>query len=66
MKKARVKKDACIGCGLCTSIASEVFAFGDDGLAENILGDNTELPEEVKNSVQEAADSCPTSAIEAE
>ena len=66
MKKARVKKDACIGCGLCTSIASEVFSFWDDGLAENILGDNTELPEEVKNSVQEAADSCPTSAIEAE
>ena len=66
MKKANVKKDACIGCGLCTSIASEVFAFGDDGLAQNILGDNTELPEEVKDSVQEAADSCPTSAIETE
>ena len=66
MKKAQVKKDACIGCGLCTSIASEVFAFGDDGLAQNILGDNTELPEEVKDSVQEAADSCPTSAIETE
>ena len=66
MKKAHVKKDACIGCGLCTSIASDVFAFGDDGLAENILGNDTELPEEVTNSVQEAADSCPTSAIETE
>ena len=66
MKKARVKKDACIGCGLCTSIASEVFAFGDDGLAQNVLGDNTELNDEVKDSVQEAADSCPTSAIETE
>lgn len=66
MKKARVKKDACIGCGLCTSIASEVFAFGDDGLAQNQLGDATELPEEVQANVQEAADSCPTSAIETE
>ena len=66
MKKARVKKDVCIGCGLCTSIASEVFAFGNDGLAENVLGDNTEIPEEVKANVQEAADSCPTSAIETE
>ena len=66
MKKANVKKDACIGCGLCTSIASEVFAFGDDGLAQNILGDDTELNDEVKDSVQEAADSCPTSAIETE
>ena len=63
MKKTQVKKEACIACGLCTSIASEVFGFGDDGLAENILGNNTELPEEVKDSVQEAADSCPTSAI---
>lgn len=66
MKKAHVKKDACIGCGLCTSIASEVFGFGDDGLAENVLGDNTELPEEVVESVQEAADSCPVNAIETE
>ena len=66
MKKAHVKKDACIGCGLCTSIASEVFAFGNDGLAENVLGDNTELPEEVQANVQEAADSCPTGAIETE
>ena len=64
MKKARVKKDACIGCGLCTSIASEIFAFGDDGLAQNVLGDNTDIPEEA--NVQEAADSCPTSAIETE
>ena len=33
---------------------------------ENVLGDNTELPEEVQANVQEAADSCPTSAIETE
>ena len=66
MKKARVKKDACIGCGLCTSIASEVFAFGDDGLAENTLGNDTELPAEVTDAVEEAANSCPTSAIEVE
>ena len=66
MKKAHVKKDSCIGCGLCTSIASEVFAFGDDGLAENVLGNDTELPEDVKANVEEAAASCPTSAIETE
>ena len=66
MKKARVKKDTCIGCGLCTSIASEVFAFGDDGLAENILGNDKEIPESAKDSVQEAAESCPTNAIETE
>ena len=64
MKKATVKKDACIGCGLCTSMASEVFGFGDDGLAENILGG--EVPAGLEESVQEAADSCPVAAIETE
>ena len=64
MKKAHVKKDACIGCGLCTSIASEVFAFGDDGLAENVLGG--EVPSDLVDMAQEACDSCPVQAIEAE
>lgn len=64
MKKATVKKDVCIGCGLCTSVASEVFGFADDGLAENILGG--EVPAGSEESVQEAADSCPVSAIEVE
>ena len=64
MPKARVKKDACIGCGLCTSLASEVFGFGDDGLAENVLGE--EVPAGLEDSVKEAADSCPVAAIEVE
>ncbi len=64
MKKATVKKDVCIGCGLCTSMASEVFGFGDDGLAENIL--NAEIPADLEDVVKEAAESCPVSAIETE
>ena len=64
MKKATVKKDVCIGCGLCTSLASEVFGFADDGLAENILGGD--VPAGPEDSVQEAADSCPVAAIATE
>jgi ferredoxin len=64
MKKAVVKKDVCIGCGLCTSIASEVFGFADDGLAENILGGD--VPAGSEDAVQESADSCPVGAIEVE
>ena len=30
-KKVVVNKDVCISCGLCTTIAAEVFGFGDDG-----------------------------------
>lgn len=64
MKKAVVKKDVCIGCGLCTSIASEVFGFSDDGLAENILGE--EVPAGSEDAVKESAESCPVGAIEIE
>jgi ferredoxin len=45
-------------------MASEVFGFGDDGLAENILGE--EVPAGLEDSVKEAAESCPVAAIETE
>lgn len=59
--KAEVNKNTCIGCGLCTSIASLVFAMDDDGLATTIITD--EVPSELNESVQEAASSCPVEAI---
>ena len=62
--KATVNKNRCIGCGLCASVASSVFALISDGLAENILGD--EIPSEFEDSVSEASESCPVSAIEVE
>ncbi len=66
MKRTFVNKSACIGCGSCTAIASEVFGFDDEGLAYNILGDDTALPEEYIPSVEEAKDFCPTDAIKIE
>ncbi len=63
-KKAMVKKDVCVGCGLCTSVAPEVFGFGADGLAENILGKDAVIPENLEAGAVEAADSCPVQAIE--
>lgn len=63
--KATVNKNICIGCGVCTSIASSIFALNyDDGLAENILGE--EIPNEFEESVNEASEACPVSAIEIE
>lgn len=50
----------CIGCGLCTTICPEVFTMTDENVA-HASGDV--LPEQ-EQSVQEAADSCPVSAIE--
>ena len=60
--KATVNED-CIGCGLCESTCAEVFAIGDEGIAEVVVD---EVPEENEDSAQEAADNCPVSAITVE
>lgn len=59
--KAFVDKNTCIGCGVCASIASSIFALADDGLAENVLGE--EVPVDLEGAAQEAAESCPVGAI---
>ena len=57
MAKIEVNKDVCIGCGSCVAIAQDTFDFGEDGLAE---AKNEEITEEVRD----AAEACPTDAIE--
>lgn len=65
--KTFVKKDVCIGCGACTVIADNVFEIGDDGLAEvKEEFKDTDIKEEDINSVKDAAEGCPVSAIETE
>lgn len=54
---AKVDQELCIGCGLCASMAPEVFVMNDDGKAEACEGANVDA------TAQEAADSCPVSAI---
>ena len=60
--KATVSED-CIGCGLCEGTCPEVFAVGDEGVAEPIVD---EVPEENEEAAQEAAENCPVSAITVE
>ncbi len=67
--KTKVNKDLCIGCGACTAIVPDVFQIGDDGLAEAITENEnliTEVSEEFMDDVRDAAEGCPTSAIEVE
>lgn len=59
--KAEVNQDLCIGCGLCPSIAPEVFDLGDDGKAHVIVD---EVPESSHDEAKEAASSCPVDAID--
>lgn len=60
--RAKVNKDMCIGCGLCTGIADGVFEIGDDGKAEAIV----DTTDENKAVVEDAINSCPVSAISEE
>ena len=61
-KKVQVRKDVCVGCGVCTNL-SNILIIGDDGLAEAI---NEIVPEEKIAEIEEAAKSCPVQAIEIE
>ncbi len=61
--KAEIDRDGCIACEFCTSTCPEVFRMADDGLAEVYVD---EIPEELEDSVQEAAEGCPTNVISVE
>ncbi len=61
--KVKVNRDSCIGCGACAAICDEVFEIDDEGLS---VAKKEEVPEDKKQEVQDAADSCPTGAIEVE
>lgn len=57
--KAFVKKNDCIGCGMCVDVCPEVFDIGSDGYSD-VAGD----PNTHQDKVCEAAEVCPTNAIE--
>ena len=59
--KVKVNKDACIGCGACTSIAEELFQINDEGLSEAKV---EVVAADLAEKAKEAIDSCPTGAIE--
>lgn len=58
--KASVDRDICIGCGLCEITCPEVFEL-DDEMVSTVIVD--EIPEELEECAQEAAEECPVSAI---
>ena len=58
-----IDESGCIGCGLCTQVCPDVFEMGDSGVAEVIM---EEVPENLEDSAQEAADSCPVEVITVE
>ncbi len=58
---ALVHEKTCIRCGLCPSICPEVFSL-EDGESAHAITDP--VPDELRLSAQEAANSCPVDAID--
>lgn len=59
--KVSIDRDSCIGCGLCETICPEVFTMDSENIA--IVKPDSDVANH-KDSVQEAADNCPVSAIQ--
>ena len=58
--RANVNQDICIGCGLCVSMADDVFRMNDEDKAESYQ----QATPQNQDIVQEIINSCPVSAIE--
>jgi ferredoxin len=58
--KAKIDREGCIACGLCTEICPKVFRMADDGMAEVYVD---EVPAGEEEKAAEAQDSCPASVI---
>lgn len=55
-----VNPEICRGCGVCESIAPDIFALGDEMYAQVILNP---VPEMMRYLVEEAIGDCPEDAI---
>lgn len=58
--KVIVDPDICLGCGVCESIAPDIFSLGDEVYALVIMNP---VPEQMRDVVDEAIAECPEEAI---
>nr|MBN2276735.1 ferredoxin [candidate division Zixibacteria bacterium] len=58
--KVTVDHELCSGDGICADICPEVFQMNDNDQADVIVD---EVPDEHKEAVREAAETCPESCI---
>jgi ferredoxin len=61
--RVKIDKVLCIGCEACIDICPEVMEMQDDLAFPKIEDD---IPEDLEDAVREAAEACPSQAIEIE
>lgn len=61
--KAIVNKETCEGCGVCVDVCPHVFEMDDNNQAYAKIAP---IPTELEGECRDAADQCPTEAIEIE
>lgn len=57
---AEVDQDLCISCGACIDTCPDVFGWNDD---EKAYAKVDEIPSDLTDLAEEAAEGCPTEAI---
>ena len=62
--KVNVDLDKCIGSGMCTTSAPQLFELVEDGTHVRLLAD--EVPQELELVLEDAIACCPTEALSAE
>lgn len=58
-RKLYVDEEECIGCGLCSEIAPDVFQLNEEGVSR-VIASNEELHQD---SIEEAINECPVECI---
>ena len=58
--KVEVDASTCTGCAVCSDLVPEVFELTDDNISVVKVAD---VPADLADKVQEAADSCPVTCI---
>jgi len=68
--KVSINQDTCIACGVCYALCPQVFEAGEGGrsqiVAEYRVGGSVtegEVDESLKDCVESAKNSCPTTSI---
>ncbi|MDD2402517.1 MAG: ferredoxin [Clostridia bacterium] len=59
--KVKIDQDLCIACGVCISLAPNIYDWDKNGKAKVI---QEEVPEGKEDEAREALEDCPTEAIE--